>query len=166
MLVSIFKKNWMKLSHPIQRYCYFIALSASAAVTKWIVKVECNQYLNCKILHGRDAFAAVTNFTKGLVEMMYFRRRYWLKTNNKKKVFARNWSHFFPKSGEDQKKGLFRQEICRIFSPGWLFFFWSSSAQLSIGGHLNLDEGEAKSRWGDANSRWGDASNLQLKYWM
>ena len=26
-----------------------------------------------------------------------------------------------------------------------------------MGGRLNLDGGDAKSRWGDANSRWGDA---------
>ena len=46
------------------------------------------QHLNCKILHGGDAFAALTNFRKSLMEMMYFRRWNWMKTKNKKKVFA------------------------------------------------------------------------------
>ena len=56
-----------------------------------------------------DAFAGLTNFTKSFVEMMYFRRRNWIKTKNKKKFFAGNWSQFTPKSGEDQKKGLHRR---------------------------------------------------------
>ena len=54
---------------------------------------------------------------------------------------------FFPKSGKEQKKGLFRNLIATVFSrkfagsfsPGWLFFLLSSSAQLSMGGRLNLD---------------------------
>ena len=37
-------------------------------------------------------------------EMKYFRRRNWMKNNNKKKAFVGIWSHFFPKPGEDQKK--------------------------------------------------------------
>ena len=94
-----------------------------------------------------DAFAALTNFTKNLVEVMYFRRRNWMKTKNKKKVFAGNWSHFSPKSGEDQKKiftqfaTIFGRKFVGSFNPGWLFFLWSSSAQLSMGGRLNLDGG-------------------------
>ena len=55
-----------------------------------------------------DAFAALTNFKKSLVEIMYFCRGNWMKTKNKEKVFVGNRSHFFPKSGEDQKKGLRR----------------------------------------------------------
>ena len=47
-----------------------------------------------------DAFAALTNFTKSLAEMKYFRRRNWMKTI--KKVFAGNCSHFSSKSGGDQ----------------------------------------------------------------
>ena len=34
-----------------------------------------NQYLHCKTLHEGDAFAALTNFSKSLMEMMYYRRR-------------------------------------------------------------------------------------------
>ena len=95
-----------------------------------------------------DAFAALTNFTKSLVEMMYFRRRNWKKTKNKKKVFAGSWTHFSPKSSEDQKKRsspqfvtIFGRIFVGSFSPGLLFFLWSSSAQLSVGGRINLDEG-------------------------
>ena len=36
MLVSTFKKKRIKLSHPIQRYCYFISLLISIAATKWL----------------------------------------------------------------------------------------------------------------------------------
>ena len=68
--------------------------------------------------------------------------------HKQEKVFAGNWSHFSPKSGEDQKKRfspqfaiIFGKELVGSFSPGWLFFLWSSSAQLSVAGRLNLDEG-------------------------
>ena len=33
----------------------------------------------------------------------------------------------------------FGRKFVRFFSPSWLFFLWSSSAQLSMGGRLNLD---------------------------
>ena len=97
-----------------------------------------------------DAFAALTNFTKSSVEMMYFRRRNWWRI--KKKVFVGNWSRFSPKSGEDHKKRsspqfatIFGRKFAEAFSPGWLFFLWSSSAQLSMGGRLNLDGGRSLS---------------------
>ena len=61
---------------------------------------------------------------------------------------------------------IFGRKFVESFNPAWLFFLWSSSAQLSVGGRLNLDGGDAKSRWGDANSQWGDASPLQFKYWL
>ena len=54
--------------------------------------------------------------------MMYFRCRNWMKTRNKKKVFAGNWSVFSPKLGE--KLDLF----CLIIQNSNL-----------DGGHLNLD---------------------------
>ena len=51
-------------------------------------------------------------------------------------------------TGEDQKKqnkGLRRNlrpfsegNLIGSFSPSWLFFLWSSRAQLSVGGRLNL----------------------------
>ena len=97
---------------------------------------------------GGDAFAALTNFRKSLEKMMYFRRWNWMKTKNKQKVFAGIWSQFSPKSGEDKKKGsspqiatIFGRKFVGSFSPRWLFFLWSSSAQLSMGGRLNLDGG-------------------------
>ena len=104
--------------------------------------------------------------------MINFRRRNWMKTRNKKKVFAGKWSDFFPKSGKDQKKGLrrklksfypeirwkpqkrssreievfspqfatiFGRKFAGSFSTGWLFFLWSSSAQLLMGERLTLD---------------------------
>ena len=43
----------------------------------------------------------------------------------KKKVFA----------------AIFGRKFVESFSSGWLFFLWSSSAQLSVGGRLNLDGG-------------------------
>ena len=68
-----------------------------------------------------------------------------------------NKSHFSPKPGEDQKKRslpqfatIFGKKFVGSFSPGWLFFLWSSSS--------NLDGRTPKSRWGEAHSRWGDAS--------
>ena len=113
-------------------------------------------------MHGGDAFAALNNFTKSLVEMMYFRRRNWMKTKNKKKVFAGNWRHISPKSCEDQKKRssplfaiIFGRKFVGCFSPGWLFFLWSSSAQLSLGGTLTLDGGTRP-----------PASTLQFNYWL
>ena len=103
-----------------------------------------------------------------LVKITYFRRRNWI--NTKKKSSTENWSVFFPKLGEDQKKGLRLQLKC--FSPrnqffpaiwyyvrpefvgflhaGWLFFVWSSSAQILTVGHLNLD---------------GEMSPQKFKYW-
>ena len=48
-------------------------------------------------------FCSLLQLYKSLVEMMYIRRRNWMKTKNKKKVFAGNWSHFSPKLGEDIK---------------------------------------------------------------
>ena len=62
---------------------------------------------------------------------------------------------------------IFGRKFVGSFSPGWLLLLWSSSAQLSMGGRLNLDGEMPKSRCGDANSRWGTrppASALQIKY--
>ena len=99
-----------------------------------------------------------------------------MKTKSRKKVFAGNGSHFFPKSGEDLKKKSLPQYATTLgrkfvgsFSPGWLFFVWSSSAQLSMGGRLNLD-------WGMLNLDGGTLTldgdtrpprvTLQFKYWL
>ena len=70
----------------------------------------------------------------------------------------------FPRNQMKIKKGLrrklrpfFGRKFVGSFSPGWLFFLWSSSAQLSMGGRLTLDGGTP-------NSRWGDVSPLPSKY--
>ena len=95
--------------------------------------------------------------------MKYFRRRNWLKTKNKKKIFAENWSHSSPKLGKNKKKKrsslqfatVFVRKFVGSFSPGWLFFLCSSSNQLSMegclslnGGTLNLDGGRLSLDWG------------------
>ena len=91
-----------------------------------------------------------------------------LNENQKqKKAFAENWSHFFPKSGEDQKERsspqfvtIFGKKFVWSFSPGWLFFLWFSSAQLSVGGRQNFDGGTLTL---DEGTR-PPASPLQFKY--
>ena len=67
-------------------------------------------------------FAALNNFTKSLVEMMYFRRRNWMNTKKKRSLPQIGIS--FPRNQVKTKKKKkvfaaicddFRQEICRIF---------------------------------------------------
>ena len=69
-----------------------------------------------------------------------------MKTRNKKKGLRRKLKSFSPNSGEDQRKRSSPQFVTTLgkkfvgsFSPGWLFFLWSSSAQLLMGRRLNLD---------------------------
>ena len=86
------------------------------------------------------------------------------------KKFSGNEVFLSPKLNEDQKQGkglrlklksffpeirrrpikkrsspqfatIFGRKFVGSFSPGWLFFLWSSSAQLSMGGRLNFDGG-------------------------
>ena len=64
------------------------------------------------------------------------------------KGLCRKLRSFFPKSNEDQKKKssmqfatIFGGKFVGSFSPCRLFFLCSSSAQLSMGGRLNLDGG-------------------------
>ena len=45
------------------------------------------------------------------------------------------------KRSSPQFATTFGRKFVGSFSPGWLFFLWSSSAQLSMGGRLNLDGG-------------------------
>ena len=80
----------------------------------------------------------------------------WRRKTRKCMVFAENCSVYSTKLGQDQKKkkqkrGLRRKLQCfatifgrkfvESFSSGWLFFVWSSSTLLSMGGRLNLDGG-------------------------
>ena len=76
------------------------------------------QYLNCKILHG-GRFCSLDQLYKKLSgnDVLPLPKL----NEDKKKVFAANWSQFSTKSGEGQKKKVFaairddfRQEICRI----------------------------------------------------
>ena len=71
-----------------------------------------------------------------------------LNEEQNKKRLRRKLKSFFPKSGEDQKKKslpqfatIFGKKFAGSCSPGWIFFLWSSSAQLSMGGRLNLNGG-------------------------
>ena len=45
------------------------------------------------------------------------------------------------KRSSPQFATIFGKKFAGSFSPGWLFFLWLSSAQLSIGGCLNLNGG-------------------------
>ena len=110
----------------------------------------------------------MTNFTKSLVEMMYFRPRNSMKTKNKKKIFAKNWSHIFPeirrrpkkkslpeievifppnqvKTNKKTKKVFaaicdhFWQEICRILKSWQAIFFLVIQRSTLDGRCLNLD---------------------------
>ena len=54
----------------------------------------------------------------------------------------------FPRNPVKTKKkalpqfaNIFGRKFVGSFSPGWLFFLWSSSAQLAMRGGLNLDGG-------------------------
>ena len=81
-------------------------------------------------------FAALTNFTNTLVEIMDFRRQSRMKTKKRslpeikvKKSSSPKLKSFFPKSSENQKKRsspqfttIFGREFVGSFSPGWLFF--------------------------------------------
>ena len=80
------------------------------------------------------------------VEIMQYRSRNWMKT--KKKVFAEKWSIFPRNHVKTKKKKIFtaiwdyiRPEFVGFIRAGWLLFVSSSSAQISIGGRLNLDGG-------------------------
>ena len=71
-----------------------------------------------------------------------------LNEEQKQESLRRKLKSFFPKSGEDQKKRslpqlstIFGRKFVGSFSPGRLFFLWSSSAQLSMGGRLKIDWG-------------------------
>ena len=84
-----------------------------------------------------DAFAALTNFEFSGNDV--FRRRNWMKTKNKKNVspkieviFPRNQVKTSKK--KDQFVTTLGRKFIVSFSPGWLFFHWSFSAQLSMGG--------------------------------
>ena len=72
---------------------------------------------------------------------MYFRSRNWMKT--KEKVFAGNWSHFSPKSGENQKKGGLRRNL-RPFSAGNL------QDLLVLAGYFSSGHPALNSLWKDA----------------
>ena len=108
------------------------------------VSMDYNQYLNCKILHGGTLLQP------------------WPNAFGKRKYFSEGYVVFAPKLGEDQKKERSSPQIWSVFHSksifptisnynrpefvgfihaGWLFFVWSSSAQISMGVHLNPDGG-------------------------
>ena len=103
--------------------------------------------------------------------LVKFRQRNWMKT--KKKVFVKNWS-VFSQNQVKTKKDL-RQKL-KVFTAiwdyiwpefvgficvGWIFLVWLSSAQISMGGSLNLDGGTLNLDGGTRTP----ASPLQFKYW-
>ena len=73
------------------------------------------------------------------------------------KGIRRKLKSFFPKSGENKQKKKKKKKVFAAivgsFGPDWLFFLWSSSAQLSMGGRLNLD-------WGTLNLDRGTQTTI------
>ena len=53
---------------------------------------------------------------------------------DQKKVFAENWSVFSSKSIYPRNLRLYSAEFVSFIHAGWLFFVWSSSAQISMEG--------------------------------
>ena len=80
------------------------------------------------------------------VEIMQFGPRNRMKNKNKKGLH-RKLKCFFPKSREDRKKGLHRNlglysaRIYKIYSCWPALFRLIISAQISMGGRLDLDGG-------------------------
>ena len=109
------------------------------------VGIGYSQYLNCNILHGGTLLLP------------------WPNAFGMRKYFSRNYVIPFPKLNEDQKKAFvenwrirWRPKKKKVFTAiwdyiwpefvgfiraGWLFFVWSSSAQISMGKTRNLDGG-------------------------
>ena len=104
------------------------------------------QYLNCKILQG-DAFAALTKLQWKLCNSIPAIEWRPKKKKRKKVFFAEN-EVFFPPNQVKTKKKVFtaiwdyiRPEFVGFIRAGWLLIVSSSSAQISMGGCLNLDGG-------------------------
>ena len=56
-------------------------------------------------------------------------------------IFPQNQVKTKKKRSSPQVANIFDRKFVGFFSPRWLFFVRSSSAQLSMGGRLNLDGG-------------------------
>ena len=89
--------------NPARAITWFVGATIYCAITIYLHPV-----LKLYNFARGNPFAALTNFSSTLVEIMYFRRRNWMKikqTNKQtKKVFGEIWSYFSEKSGENQKK--------------------------------------------------------------
>ena len=84
------------------------------------------------------------------IEGFFSRNQVKTKTKTKKeKVFTAIWDYIGP-------------EIVGFIRAGWLLIVSSSSAQISMGGRLDLDGGDANSPWGTRPPM----SPLQFKYWL
>ena len=72
------------------------------------------------------------------------------------------------KRSSPQFATIFGKKFVGSFSPGWLFFLWSSSAQLSMRGRLNFNGGTLNLDGGtltlDGETR-PPVLPLQFKYW-
>ena len=66
--------------------------------------------------------------TKAFAEMFFPQNQVKTKNNNKKKVLTAIWDYIRP-------------EFVGLIRTGWPLFVSSSSAQISMGGRLNLDGG-------------------------
>ena len=64
-----------------------------------------------------------------------------MKTPQIEVIFPRNQVNTKKKRSSPQFATIFGRKFVGSFSPIWLFFLWSSSAQLSMVGCLNLDGG-------------------------
>ena len=79
----------------------------------------------------------------------------------KKRGLRRKLKRFSTKSGEDQKKvftaiwDYIWPEFVGFMRAGWLLIVSSSSAQISMGGRLNFDEGTLNLDEGTLTLDWG-----------
>ena len=80
-------------------------------------------------------------------------------------IFPQNQVKTKKKRSSPQFATIFGRKFVGSFSPSWLFFLWSSSAQLLMGGSLNLDGGTLNLDGGTLTIDGGDASLLQFEYW-
>ena len=90
------------------------------------------------------------------------------------KGFRRKLKSFFPeircrpkKRSSPQVATIFGRKFVGSSGPGWLFFLWSSSAQLWMGGRLNLDGETLNLDGGTLTLDWGTRPpyNLSTEYW-
>ena len=109
---------------------------------RWMM-VQLRQYLNCKIF-ALGTLQPWPNFNGNYVipppQLKYFFPE--TRWRPKKMVFTAIWDYIRPQFGE-------------FIRAGWLLIVSSSSAQISMGGRLNLDGGKLNLDGGTLTLDWG-----------